>query len=84
MVDGLHIPIWNIRKKPLVIASSGAGRGLRRRDDEGNVTNVQYNPNWNCHYESPSIYQIYSDEKFIKKITVFASKDEHFPCQHLG
>jgi hypothetical protein len=41
MVDRLHIPIWNRTKKPFAIALSGAGRGLRGRDDEGNVNNVQ-------------------------------------------
>jgi hypothetical protein len=23
--------------------------------NEGDLTNVQYKPNWNCHYESPPI-----------------------------
>jgi hypothetical protein len=32
MVDGLHIPIWNRTKKPLAIALSGAGKGLRERE----------------------------------------------------
>jgi hypothetical protein len=48
MADGLHILIWNRTKKPLVIALMRAGRKLRGRDDEGNVSNVQYNPNQNC------------------------------------
>jgi hypothetical protein len=34
MVDGLHIPILDGTKKPLAIASSGAGRALRGREDE--------------------------------------------------
>jgi hypothetical protein len=25
--------------------------GVGRRDNWGNVNNVQYKPNWNCHYE---------------------------------
>jgi hypothetical protein len=50
-VDGLHIPIWNRAMKLLAIALSGVSRSLRGRDDEGNVTNVQYKTNWNCHYE---------------------------------
>jgi hypothetical protein len=29
MVDRLHIPIWSRPKKPLIIALSGMGRGLR-------------------------------------------------------
>jgi hypothetical protein len=40
MVDGCHIPIRNRTKKPLAIASSGKGRGLRGREDGGNVNNV--------------------------------------------
>jgi hypothetical protein len=51
MVDGLHIPIWNRTKKPLAIALSGVGRRLRGRDSGGNVNNVQYTSNRNCHYE---------------------------------
>jgi hypothetical protein len=37
MVYGLHILKQN-RNKPLAIALSGAGSGLRGRDDGGNVT----------------------------------------------
>jgi hypothetical protein len=40
MVDGHHILIWNRTKKPLAIALSGAGKGLRRRDNGGDVNNV--------------------------------------------
>jgi hypothetical protein len=29
------------------------GRGLRGRDGGGNVNNVHYKPNQNCHHESP-------------------------------
>jgi hypothetical protein len=53
MVKGLHIPIGNRTKKPLAIALSGEGRGLRGRDDGCDVTNVHYKFNWNFHYESP-------------------------------
>jgi hypothetical protein len=52
MVDGFHTPIWNRTKKPLAIALSGAGMGLKGRGDGGDVTNVQYKSNWNCHCES--------------------------------
>jgi hypothetical protein len=52
MVDGLHIPIRKRTKKSLTIALSGVGRRLRGRHDEGNVNNVQYKSNQNCHYES--------------------------------
>jgi hypothetical protein len=55
MVDVLHILIWNRTKKPLAIVFSEVGRKVRGRDDGGNVTNVQYKPNWNCHYESPPV-----------------------------
>jgi hypothetical protein len=41
------------KKKPLAIALSAAGRGLRRRDGGGDLTNVQCKPIWNCHNESP-------------------------------
>jgi hypothetical protein len=53
MVDGLHILIWNRTKKPLVIALSGMGRVLSGRDNEGDLTNVKYKPNWNSHCEYP-------------------------------
>jgi hypothetical protein len=52
MVDRLHIQ--NRTRKPLTIALSGVGRGLRRRDNGVSVTNVQYKLNQNCHYESSS------------------------------
>jgi hypothetical protein len=58
MVDGLHILIWNRTQKPLAIALSGVGMGLTGRDDGGDLTNVQYKPNLNCHYESPHIMNI--------------------------
>jgi hypothetical protein len=42
-------------KKPLAVALSGVGRGLRRRDHGicYNVTNIQYKTNWNCHCDCP-------------------------------
>jgi hypothetical protein len=40
-------------RKPLAIALSWVGRGLRERDDGSNATNVQYKSNQNCHYEPP-------------------------------
>jgi hypothetical protein len=55
MVDGLHIPIWNRTKKLLAFALSREGMGLRGRNNGGNITNVQYKSNWNCHYECPSV-----------------------------
>jgi hypothetical protein len=65
-VDRLHIPIWNTTKKPLAIALSGAEKGLRGRDDGGIVNNVQYKPNWNCHYQS-ILYNEYIVIKILKK-----------------
>jgi hypothetical protein len=59
MVNGFHIPIWNRAKKPLAIAFSGVERELRGRDDGSNVNNVKYKSNWNCHYESPCIMNIF-------------------------
>jgi hypothetical protein len=53
MIDGLHILIRNRTKKPLAIALSGAGRGLRGRDNGGDVTNVQYRSIQNYHKDSP-------------------------------
>jgi hypothetical protein len=58
MVDGLHVSIWNRTKKLLAIALSRAGRGLKGRDDGGNVNNVQFKSNQNCHYESPHIMNV--------------------------
>jgi hypothetical protein len=49
-------------KKPLAIASSGTGKGLRGRDNGGDLTNVQYKPVLNCQYESPPPYP---NKKFI-------------------
>jgi hypothetical protein len=40
-------------KNPPAIASTGAGGGMRGRDDGGNVNNVQYKANQNSHYEFP-------------------------------
>jgi hypothetical protein len=53
MVDRHRIFIWNRTKKPLAIALSGVGRGLRERDGGGNLTKVQYKLIWNYHNESP-------------------------------
>jgi hypothetical protein len=71
MVDGLYIPIWNRTIKPLAIALSVCGgRGLRGRDDGGNVNNVQYKSTLNFHYESPPVQQTYPNKNFriTKKI----------------
>jgi hypothetical protein len=66
MLDGLHILIMNKTKKPLAIALSWAGRGLRGRDHRGDLPNVQYKSNQNCHYECPQ-YNEYILISFIIK-----------------
>jgi hypothetical protein len=40
MVDGLQIPKWSRTKKTLAIALSEIKRGLRGREDGGNVNNI--------------------------------------------
>jgi hypothetical protein len=67
MVDGLYIPIWNRARKLLAIVLSGVGKGLRRRDDGGNVTNAQYKPNQNCDYVTLSVSWIYPKKHLFKK-----------------
>jgi hypothetical protein len=71
MVDGLHILILNRTHKHLAIVLSVAGRGLMERDDGGDLTHVQYEPNQNCHYESP-LYNEYIQIKnlLLKKISI--------------
>jgi hypothetical protein len=39
------IYLYEIEQRKLAIASRGAGRGLRWRDDGDNITNIQYKPN---------------------------------------
>jgi hypothetical protein len=41
------------QKKSLTIALSRVGKRPRGRDSEGDLTNVQYKPIWNCHNEPP-------------------------------
>jgi hypothetical protein len=48
------------------MALSGVRRGLRGRDNGGNVTSVQYKSNQNCHNE-PSLYNEYILIKIHKK-----------------
>jgi hypothetical protein len=66
MVDELRIPIWNRTRKPLAIALSGLGRGLRGRDDGGNV---QYKANQKCHCGSPILWIYPHRNLFLKKET---------------
>jgi hypothetical protein len=58
MADGLHILTWNRTKKPLAIALSRAGRGLRERDNGADLANAQYKPIQNCQYDS-TLYNEY-------------------------
>jgi hypothetical protein len=44
--------------KPLAVALNGVGRGLKERYNGGNVNNVQYKFNQNCHYKSSHIMNI--------------------------
>jgi hypothetical protein len=62
----------NRTKKPLAIALSGAVRGLRRRDDGGDVANVRYKPNQNCHCES----SLYNEYILIKIFRIKKNKHE--------
>jgi hypothetical protein len=68
VVDGFQTPIWNRTRKPLVIALSGVGRGLRGRDDGGNVTNVQYKSNQNCCYKTPLYHEYILIKIYFKKL----------------
>jgi hypothetical protein len=58
MVDGFHIPVWNRTKKSLAIALDGVEKGLRGRDDEGNVNNVQISLTGTVTLNSPHIMLI--------------------------
>jgi hypothetical protein len=51
MVHGIHIHIRNRDKKPLAIALSDWWGGRGGETIAGNVNNVQYMSNWNCHYK---------------------------------
>jgi hypothetical protein len=62
----MRVLVWNRTKKLLAIALRGVG-GLKGRDEGGNVANVQYKSNGNCHYESPLNEYI-----LIKKIRLHA------------
>jgi hypothetical protein len=45
----------------------GWERGLRERDNGGDVNNVQCKSNWNCHYESPPYNEYILIKKLLKK-----------------
>jgi hypothetical protein len=71
MADGPHIPIWNRTKKLFAIALSGAGRGLRGRDDGGNVNNVQYKTNWGAPVaQLVSVWYLYDNISLIRIVTM--------------
>jgi hypothetical protein len=59
------IPIWNKIKKPLAIALSGARRGLRRKDNGGDLINAQYKPKQNWHHESHPVERVYLNKNFL-------------------
>jgi hypothetical protein len=50
---------YETEQRNLVIALSRAGRELRGREDGGDLSNVLYKSNHNCHYESPHIRNIF-------------------------
>jgi hypothetical protein len=52
MVDELHMRKNN---KPLATALSGAGMGIKGRDEGGDVMNIQYMFNQNFHNEFPPV-----------------------------
>jgi hypothetical protein len=56
--------LYETTKKPLAIALSGMGKEQKRRDNRGNVNNVQYKCNWNCHYKTPP----YNEYILIKNV----------------
>jgi alpha-L-arabinofuranosidase len=62
MVDVLHIPIRNGKKKPFAIALNGVGMGMWGTSNGGELTNVQYKPICNCHSEFP----LYNEHTVIK------------------
>jgi hypothetical protein len=70
IVDGLHKPILHRTWKPLAIALTGLGRGLMGRGDGGNVTNVQYKSNQNCHSEPLTYPWICLNEIYFKKKSI--------------
>jgi hypothetical protein len=69
MADGLHILIWNGTKKPLAIVLNGMGEVLKWRDGGSDLSNEQYKPIWNCHYESPLYNKYILILKFINNKT---------------
>jgi hypothetical protein len=54
------------QKSAGAIALSVVWRGLRGRANGGNVNNVQYKINQNCHYEPP----LYNEYILIKKLYI--------------
>jgi hypothetical protein len=52
------IYLHEIEQRNLAIALNGAGKGLRGRDNGGDLTKIQYKSNRNCQYESPCIMNI--------------------------
>jgi hypothetical protein len=49
------------------------GKGLRGRDDGGNVNNVQYKSNRNCHYKSPLYNEYILIEIYFRKTRYIVS-----------
>jgi hypothetical protein len=47
--------LYELEQRNLLQLFKWSGEGVGETNDGGNVTNVQYKPNWSCHYESPPI-----------------------------
>jgi hypothetical protein len=45
--------IYEIEQRHFFNCFKSGREGLRGRDYGGDLTNVQYKLNWNCHYECP-------------------------------
>jgi hypothetical protein len=43
------------------------GRGLKGKDNGGNVNNIQYKSDWNCHFRSPPCIIIYPNKNYNNK-----------------
>jgi hypothetical protein len=49
----------------------GWGGGLRGRDEGGNVNNVQYKYNQNCHYEYPLYNEYFLIKIYFKRKRIY-------------
>jgi hypothetical protein len=62
------IYLYEIEQRNLLqLLEVGWGGGWGR-EDRGDLTNEQYKPNWNCHYESAPYNEYILIKKLIKKL----------------